>query len=92
MKSPFNFGISVETNDQTGEIMAVYLRIRDGSSAKTVEHADGNLFADYDRKGRLLGIEILAPCSARILSSLASTKREKAFVKQTVPRGMLLSA
>ena len=56
----FRFRVSVETNDHTGEIIAVYFQVRKGKVANTKERVQDTLFADYDRKGRLLGVELLA--------------------------------
>jgi uncharacterized protein YuzE len=88
----FSFGISVETRDQTGEVIAVYFQIRKGRAKVTREYADGNAFADYDKDGRLLGIEMLAPCSASVLDRIAKHAPERQFVRKTVPRGMLVRA
>ena len=87
----FDFQLSVETNDQTGDVVAVYFQIRKGQSAKVKEYAGGAAFADYDRKGRLLGIELLEPCKASVLSSIAEQPSAKNFVRNAVPRGMLLA-
>lgn len=51
--------LMIETDPETGEIIAVYLRIRRGRSAETREIVAGVAYADYDRRGRLLGIELL---------------------------------
>ncbi len=91
MKTPkFSFRVSVEAHDQTGEVMAVYFQIRKGKAKTTKEYADGNLFADYDQRGTLLGIELLAPCRAAVLDSIAKGGPEKRFVRDAIPRGMLV--
>lgn len=72
--------------------MAAYLTIRKGKVASTKEHVDGVLFADYDRKRRLLGIEILAPCKARVVERIATRAAEKRFVRESIPQGMLATA
>lgn len=51
--------IRVEIETQTGELIAADLQIRRGKSAEVREFDNGNVFADYDQQGRLLGIEIL---------------------------------
>lgn len=89
MKNEFSFEITVETNHQTGEIMAVYWRVRKGKSLTVKEFADGVAFADYGRDGKLLGIELLAPCSIKVLDKIAGQKPTKAFVKNSIPRAML---
>jgi uncharacterized protein YuzE len=87
----FCFRVSVETRDQTGEMMAVYLQIRKGKTKTTKEYADGNVFADYDKHGQLLGIEMLAPCRASVLDKIAKAGPEKRFIRGAVPRGMLVA-
>jgi hypothetical protein len=91
-KNGYQFGISVETNDRTGEVMAVYFQIRGGKSHEVKEHENGSLLADYDRQGRLLGIEMLGPCRANVLDKIAADATVKKFVKKGIPRGMLVSA
>ena len=36
-----------------------YYRVREGRVYETVEFADSSVLADLDRKGRLLGVEVL---------------------------------
>lgn len=59
MDDRFHFVVNVETDDQTGEIMAVYIWFRKGRVSTTKECVEGAVFADYSRNGKLLGIEIL---------------------------------
>jgi uncharacterized protein YuzE len=91
-KHDFSFQVSVETHNQTGAVLAVYLQIRKGKSTVTKEYANGDAFADYDRNGRLLGIELLAPCRASVLDRIAKQKPAKDFVRNSIPRGMLARA
>ncbi len=72
--------------------MAVYFQLREGKVKVTKEYADGNAFGDYDKHGRLLGIEMLAPCCAAVLDRIAKHKPAKQFVRNTIPRGMLAHA
>jgi len=88
----FSFRISVETNDKTGHVMAVYLQVRKGKVKTTKEYADGDAFGDYDKHGHLLGIEVLAPCRASVLDNIAKQNPAKKFVRNTIPRGMLVKA
>ena len=69
--SEFSYSISIETQNQTGAVLAVYLSIRKGKTKVTREYANGDVFADYDSQGQLLGIEILAPCRAAVLDRIA---------------------
>lgn len=90
MQDRYHFRLSVETEDETGRVMAVYFQIRKGRSAIVKEFADGAAFADFDRKNRLLGIELLAPCKVEVLERIARQPRAKRFVRNSVPAGMLV--
>jgi uncharacterized protein YuzE len=90
--SQFSYSISIETQNQTGAVLAVYLTIRKGRTKVTREYANGDVFADYDSQGQLLGIEILAPCRAAVLDRIAKRAPEKRFVHNLVPRAMLVSS
>ena len=92
MSNRFSFQITVETHDQTGEILSVNIRIRKGKVAKTKEYADGFAFGDYNRSGDLLAIELLGPCEAKILDKIAAQPDAKRFVRSVVPPAMLLEA
>jgi hypothetical protein len=87
----FFFEVSVETDKSTGAILAVYLRLRKGKSARVVELANGNAFADYNSRGKLLGIELLGPCRVTVLDKI--TRKEPAavrsFVQRAAPREMV---
>ena len=91
----FHFQVTVDTDDATGDVLAVYFQIRKGRVHKTVEFADGNVFADYDRAGELLGIEVLGPCRVSIVDKLASKepvelrRRTKRFMKQSGPPALV---
>jgi hypothetical protein len=92
---PFFFQVAVDTDDATGEVLAVYFHIRKGQVQKTVEFAKGSVFADYDRLGQLLGIELLGPCNVSIVDKLAPDesaeirKRTKRFMKEAGPPAMV---
>jgi uncharacterized protein YuzE len=88
----FSFRVSIETNDQTGKVVAVYFQVRKGKTKVTKEYANGDAFADYDRRGNLLGIELLAPCRASVLDKIAQQTSTKRFVRGAVPQGMLVTA
>ena len=51
MTERFNFEMAVSIDKQTGALLAAYFRIRKGQVQQTKEFADGNAFADYDRRG-----------------------------------------
>jgi hypothetical protein len=87
----YSFRVTIETNEQNGNVVAVYFQVRKGKSVKIKEFCDGNAFADYDRRGRLLGVELLAPCEARILDKIAPGRLPKAFIRKSIPHQMMLT-
>lgn len=50
-------------------VVAAYIRFIAGKVARTVEVVPDVLFADYDSKGDLMGLELLGPISAAQLES-----------------------
>lgn len=91
----FSFGVSVTTDDKSGELLSVYLKIRTGKVATTQEYADGAVFADYNRHGELVGIELLSPCKVTVVDQLAANesaevrRRTKKFMRESCPRRMI---
>jgi uncharacterized protein YuzE len=90
-----HFQVTVTTDDATGDVLAVYFHIREGRVRETREFAKGNAFADYDIKGRLLGIELLGPCSVAVVDQMAKEepaelrKKTKKFMRQSGPPAMI---
>lgn len=87
-----NFDLSVTVAQRTGAVIAAYFEIRKGRYAETKEYCDGAAFADYDKNGFLLGIEMLAPCSLRALNRIRGAEPEvRNFVKSAAPRAMVMA-
>ncbi|MBS0206279.1 MAG: DUF2283 domain-containing protein [Planctomycetes bacterium] len=80
-----DFSVSVSVDDKTGELLCVYFGIRQGKVAKTVELADGRVMADYNSKGKLLGIEMIAPCTEKVLDQIDIEEPVRAFLKNAAP-------
>jgi uncharacterized protein YuzE len=91
--TPPRFNLSVTTDEKTGKLLAVYLRVRDGKVDETIEIEEDRTFADYDAEGQLLGVELLAPCSMKVLDTLAQKEPEEVrlFLHSSPPRAMVLS-
>lgn len=91
----FDFGVGVSSDNRTGEILSVYLNIRKGKAEEVVELEEGMAYANYDKHGYLLGIELLEPCSVRVLNRIAakepiaSRSQVKKFLTGSVPRDMV---
>ena len=79
--------------DEKGTVVALYFYIRSGKAAETREFADGKALADYDRKGNLLGIELLGPCEVAILDKISRKEPApvKKFLRGSIPRDMALA-
>ncbi len=68
--------ISIDPVDK--QILAVYVKIRDGEVFKTVEIAEGECLADEDKNGNLLGVEMLAPGKLKLgLEALTSVYHDQ---------------
>ena len=89
------FGISITTDESTGEVLSVYFQIRKGKALETREFADGAAFADYNKTGELVGVELLAPCKVSVVDQLAENEpshvrsRTKKFIRTAGPRQMV---
>jgi hypothetical protein len=89
-----DFRVRVEVDHESGKTLAVYLQIRQGKAHRVKELAEGNAFANFDREGRLLGVELLAPCNLAVFDS-ATVKESvevKQFISGKIPREMALGA
>jgi uncharacterized protein YuzE len=92
MRCKHNFSVSVEVNRLTGEVIAAYFTIRKGKVNETREFAEGRAFADYDSRGRLLGLELLGPCDVAVLEKIPGRDViAKRFLRTAAPREMVLS-
>jgi len=95
MKTKFTFRLSVETDDATGEVLAVYFQFRRGKTYENREFENGDVFADYNQRGELLGVEFLAPASVAVLNKVASQeppdvrRKTKRFVRDSGPRAFI---
>jgi hypothetical protein len=85
------FRLDTSVDDRTGEIVAVYLRVREGEIAETKELTEGVAYADYDVAGSLLGIERLGPCPVEVLDCIGHSEPEpiKRFLHGAVPRRLV---
>ena len=69
------FGVHVDVDRATGKTLGVYFAIREGKAASVEEFADGAAFANYGKKGELLGIELLGPARFKSSTRLAKANR-----------------
>ncbi len=85
------FRVETSVDDDTGALVAVYLRVRDGEVAETKEVEEGIVYADYDAHGSLLGIELLGPCNMAVLEGVTANEPEavKRFLRGGAPRGLV---
>jgi len=89
------FQLHVESDNETGKVLAVYFRLRQGRSATVREFSGGAAFADFNKKGELLGVELLEPCQISVLNKitedepLAERTKARNFMRSAVPRAMV---
>ena len=92
---PQRFRVKIEVQEKSGEVTAVYFQVREGKAARVKEFASGAVFANYNRKGELLGVAMLAPCEAHVLDKIAEVEpkqfrqQTKNFLRKSAPRAML---
>jgi hypothetical protein len=88
----FFFRFSVETDKETGRILAAYLQVRKGKAAEVNELAEGAAFANYNDKGKLLGLEILGPCQVTLIERIAQSEpvQVRDFFRNNMPRKMAM--
>jgi uncharacterized protein YuzE len=80
VKKTVTFQVSISARED-GTIEAVYIRLDDGKVAKTVEIDEDVVLADYNARGKLLGIELLAPVKLSTIASLVDKPRRASFRK-----------
>jgi uncharacterized protein YuzE len=84
--NPFSFGVSVEVDNRTGRILAAYCRVRKGKSSETREFDRGKVFVDYNSRGEILGVEVLARTTSAVLDRVTSNEpQSREFVRRSVP-------
>jgi uncharacterized protein YuzE len=80
MAEEFNIQFQISLSGRSdGTLEAMYIRLRKGTVARTEEKEDDVLLCDYDRRGNLLGIEILAPVTLNKLARLVSQPVRQPF-------------
>lgn len=85
------FELSISARDD-GTLDAAYVRFRDGKVKRTKEIIEDVLLADYDARGQLLGLEILAPVDISDLVRLVDAparKPFKRFMERSVPAELM---
>ncbi len=91
-RSHFRISISARSD---GSIAAAYIQLvhRAGKSARTEELISDILLADYDARGRMIGIEILGPVRLSALANAVAKPLRKPFarlVREGVPSTLLV--
>jgi hypothetical protein len=86
------FHLEVSYHETTGEPVAAYLRVRSAAVARTEEVSDGAAFADYGVDGRLVGVELLAPCRVEFLDRLSANEPESVqrFLREGTRRSLVV--
>ncbi len=87
------YHVSITTDKKTGDLLAIYFQVCRGKASRVREFDDGNALANYNEQGELLGIELLGPCSVRIVDRIAKKDNDvKRFIRRTAPRRMLVAS
>lgn len=87
-KPAFSYHVDVE--EATGRILAAFFRFREGRSAEAREFANGSVFAHYNNRGDLIGIEILGPCKIALVNQITNKVPDiKKFVRDTLPPALV---
>ena len=87
------FELSISGRDD-GTLEAVYISLRDAKIHKTQEIKRNALLADFDGRGNLVGIEILAPVQISKITKLAEEpirRNFRSFVKRSIPDELVLA-
>lgn len=77
-----------------GTVEAVYILLKDDRAARTEEIIEDILLADYNRRGELVGIEILAPVKITKITRLVDEPRRKylrRFVQARAPHELVVA-
>ena len=85
--------MSISARDD-GTIEAVYILVRDNKAVRTKEIVEDILLADYNSRGQLVGIEILAPVKINKIATLVEEPRRRPFrrfVKARAPEELVLA-
>jgi len=91
------FALTIDTEVDTGDVIAVYFQVRKGKYHHVEQFAGGAAIADYDKHGYLLGMELLAPCRVTIADQFAKNEpmavrtEIKRFMKRSGPRELVLA-
>lgn len=81
--------LDVTFDEKTGDVLAAYFLVREGKSARTRTLNSGLMMADYDSDGRLLGVEMLGPCKAKVLSKIRIEKTVREQIQRAAPRELV---
>ncbi len=87
------FEMSISARDD-GTIEAVYILVRDEKAVRTEEIVEDILLADYNSRGRLVGVEILAPVKIKRIASLVEEPRRRPFrrfIRERAPEELVLA-
>jgi uncharacterized protein YuzE len=78
-----------------GTVEAVYIRFSQAPVAETRELKRNLLVADYDARGRLVGVELLGPVSVSFVVQLVDDEQRdsfRRFIQSNLPRAFRKAA
>jgi len=78
------FELSFTIDQDDGQVLSTYLRLRNGKVHRTVQLAEGECYVDEDRDGQPLGVEMLCPEMLEISARRVSAKYHSRGVLRAV--------
>jgi uncharacterized protein YuzE len=87
-KTSVGFELSISARND-GTLEAAYIQLSELAVARTREIVEDVLLADYDSRGGIVGLEILAPVKLSDLTKLVDRSKRpafKRFVARSAPR------
>ncbi len=92
-RTTIGFEMSISARDD-GTIEALYILVRDEKATRTKEIVEDILLADYNKRGQLIDIEVLAPVKIAKITTLMEEPRRRPFrrfVKEQAPNELVLA-
>lgn len=83
------YAVRTDVDRMTGKVIAVYFQMRTGKTAKSKVLEDGLIVADYNSRGSLLGVELLGPCTGKVLDKIQIDSPAREFIRRAAPRELM---
>ncbi len=84
--------VTIQTDIDSGRVLAVYFKVREGQVSRTVEVDEDACYADEDSKGNLLGVEMITPGSIELHVKKVARKYKVKGMTQALRRAQEVMA